>query len=66
MSRKFEAAGELEQYNKFFLEQLEEGVIEEFNCSPKDFHKYNWLPHRAVRKYDEQNTFKIRPIFNTF
>ena len=53
VSRKLEASGELELYNKVFLEQLEERVIEEFNCPPKNFHEYNWLPHRPVWKYDK-------------
>ena len=62
VSRKLEAAGEVDMYDKVFLEQLEEGAIEEFNCSPEDFHKYNRLPHRAMQMYDEQSIFKIHPV----
>ena len=64
VSRKLAKTNELDTYNQVFLDQLDEGVIEEFSCSPKDFHKYNWLPHRKILKTDEQSTFKMRSVFN--
>ena len=61
---KLEKSGQLDLYNNVFFDQLEKDIIQEFHCSAKDFHKYNWLPHRPVIKQDAQSTFKVRPVFN--
>ena len=61
---KLERTGNLSKYNQVFFDQLDNDIIEEFNCAPKDFHKYIWLPHRPVIKDEAQSTFKIRPVFN--
>ena len=61
---KLEANGLLERYNEVFFDQLEKNIIEEFSCSPSEFSKYVWLPHRPVIKQDEQCSTKIRPVFN--
>ena len=64
VSKKLEKNGLLEVYNNVFFEQLSENIIEEFECDPKDFNKYIWLPHRPVVKDEAQSTFKVRPVFN--
>ena len=64
VSRNLEKDGKLAAYNKIFFDQLQEEIIEEFFCSPKDFNKYIWLPHRPVFKDDAQTTTKMRPVFN--
>ena len=62
--QKLDRTGQLDAYNKVFFDQQNEGIIEEFYCSPKDFSKYVWIPHRPVIKDDAQATTKIRPVFN--
>ena len=62
--QKLERTGLLDAYNKVFFDQQKEGIIDEFYCSPKDFSKYVWIPHRPVIKDDAQTTTKIRPVFN--
>lgn len=64
VSDKLQRKGKLEPYNQIFFEQLKEGVIEEFECAPEDFEKYNWLPHHPVYKDDPTSTFPARPVFN--
>ena len=64
VSSKLERQGKLELYNQIFAEQKSEGVIEEFECLPKDFDKYKWLPHHPVYKDDATSTFPARPVFN--
>ena len=64
VSSKLERKGKLEHYNQIFFEQKAEGMIEEFECLPKDFAKYKWLPHHPVYKDDETSTFPARPVFN--
>ena len=64
VSDKLERKGALEEYNQIFLDQLTEGVIESFECSPDQFSKYIWLPHHPVYKEDQNSTFKTRPVFN--
>ena len=61
---KLDRTGDLDRYNQVFFEQLNHNIIEEFDCVPKDFSKYIWLPHRPVYKDEEQSTSKIRPVFN--
>ena len=64
VTQKLEKRGLLEVYNNVFFEQLEENIIEEFDCKPKDFGNYIWLPHRPIVKDEAQSTFKVRPVFN--
>ena len=64
VTRNLEKQGLLQTYNQVFLDQLSEGKIEEFYCDPKDFHLFNWLPHRPVLKEDAQTTTRVRPVFN--
>ena len=40
VTEKLSANNQLEQYNRVFLDQLKENVIEEFVCPPEDFYKY--------------------------
>ena len=61
---KLDRTGNLDRYNQVFFEQLNHNIIEEFDCVPKDFSKYIWLPHRPVYKDEDQSTSKIRPVFN--
>ena len=61
---KLERTGNLSKYNQVFFDQLSNDIIEEFECAPKDFQNYIWLPHRPVIKDEAQSTFKIRPVFN--
>ena len=61
---KLSKTGNLDRYNQVFFEQRNRDIIEEFDCVPKDFSKYIWLPHRPVYKDDDQSTSKIRPVFN--
>ena len=62
--KKLVKSGHLEAYNKVFFEQLNENIIEEFECDPNEFDKYIWLPHRPIFKSEAQTTTKIRPVFN--
>ena len=64
VSNKLERKGKLESYNQIFFDQMKEGVMEEFECAPEDFIKYNWLPHHPVYKDDPTSTFPARPVFN--
>merc|ERR1712082_555168 len=50
VSDKLDRKGKLESYNQIFFDQMKEGVIEEFECAPENFEKYNWLPHHPVYK----------------
>ena len=61
---KLERKGMLKDYNQIFFDQLNEDMIEEFECAPEDFNKYIWLPHHAVKKDDPSSTFPVRPVFN--
>ena len=61
---KLDRTGNLGRYNQVFFKQLNHNIIEEFDCVPKDFSKYIWLPHRPVYKDEDQSTSKIRPVFN--
>ena len=56
--------GRSAEYINNNLKLLEEGIVETFNCSPKDYHKYIWIPHRAVFKDGQQTTTKMRQVFN--
>ena len=51
-------------YQEVFLQQLDDGIIEEINVHPDDYPKYTWIPHRPVIKTEENATTKIRPVFN--
>ena len=64
VSSKLAKTGYLERYNEVFFDQLDKGIIEEFNCAPKHFSNYVWLPHRPIIKEEDQITTKIRPVFN--
>ena len=54
----------LSDYLKYLNEMLEEGIIEECNIKQSDYHKYNFLTHRAVVKDSVISSSKIRPVFN--
>ena len=64
VTQKLERNGQLGNYNQIFLDQLNNGIIDEFFCDPKNFVDYIWLPHRPVYKNDDQATTKIRAVFN--
>ena len=64
VSNKLEAKGKLEDYNQLFFDQVNEDMIEEFECLPENFSKYNWIPHHPVYKDDATSTFPARPVFN--
>ena len=64
VSNKLDRKGELEAYNQIFKDQIKEDMVEEFECHPSEFGKYNWLPHHPVYKQDDNSTFKTRPVFN--
>ena len=64
VSDKLERKGKLESYNQIFFDQMNEDVIEEFECASEAFEKYNWLPHHPVYKDDPTSTFPARPVFN--
>ena len=64
VSSKLERKGELEAYNQIFKDQIKEDMVEEFECPPSEFGRYNWLPHHPVYKQDDNSTFKTRPVFN--
>ena len=51
-------------YCKYFEGQAADGIIEEFQCAPKEFDKYVWIPHRPVFKNDPQSTTPMRAVFN--
>ena len=46
-------------YNKVSLEQLEEGVIEDFSCSPEDFHKLALCVQNITLECNEMRLFQI-------
>ena len=62
--RNLEEKGMLTAYQKVFQTQLEDGIIEKIDVSPKDYDKYVWIPHRPVIKVEPNTTTKIRPVFN--
>ena len=64
VSNKLDRKGELEAYNQIFKDQVKEDMVEEFECHPSEFGRYNWLPHHPVYKQDDNSTFKTRPVFN--
>ena len=49
---KLEREGLEEKYCQYFDDQLNDGIIEEFECAPEEFKNFNWLPHRPVFKRD--------------
>ena len=61
---KLDQVGRLDEYSEGFKQMLSEGILEEIQVNPADFHKYIWIPHRPVFKSDEQATTKMRPVFN--
>ena len=54
----------VQEYEEVFKQQLAEGIIEEVEVGPSDFHKYIFIPHRAVIKTDAQVTTKFRVVYN--
>ena len=61
---QLQKSGLINKYEEVFDKQLENGIIEEIEVSPKDYDNYVWIPHRPVVKTDEQVTTKVRPVFN--
>ena len=57
VSSKLDRKGELEAYNQIFKDQVKEDMVEEFECHPSEFGRYNWLPHHPVYKQDDNSTF---------
>jgi hypothetical protein len=51
-------------YEDVFKQQLADGIIQEIEVSPSNYHSYKWIPHRPVIKTEQQVTTKIRPVFN--
>ena len=64
VDEKLKSIGRSAEYINNNLKLLEEGIVETFNYSPKDYHKYIWIPHRAVFKDGQQTTTKMRQVFN--
>ena len=64
VKKRLEEQGLVSAYGDIFKQYLKEGIIEPIQVSPKDFHKFIWIPHRPVLKTAEQVTTKIRPVFN--
>ena len=64
VDKKLKAIGRNDEYINNNKKLLEEGIVETFECNPKDFHKYIWIPHRPVFKDEEQATTKMRQVFN--
>ena len=62
--RKLEKSGYDEAYCTYWRDQKAADYIEEFECKPEDYSKFNWLTHRPIFKTDEQSTTKIRGVFN--
>ena len=54
----------LSEYLKFLSEMKEDGIIEEFQVKPSEYHNYNFLTHRAVLKDSSTSSTSIRPVFN--
>ena len=54
----------LNSYGKVFHQQLADGIIEKMEIRPQDYHKYIFIPHRAVLKQEAQVTTKLRVVFN--
>ena len=51
VDKRLKSIGRSDEYiNNNNKKLLEEGIVETFECSPKDFHKYIWIPHRPVFK----------------
>ena len=64
VDEKLKSIGRSAEYINNNLKLLEEGIVETFNCSPKYYLKYIWIPHRAVFKDGQQTTTKMRQVFN--
>ena len=62
--RDLDNKGLLSPYQEVFNQQLSDGIIEEIDVHPDDYHKYIWIPHRPVIKSEHNTTTKIRPVFN--
>ena len=54
--------GLYQEYMNVFLQQKQEGIIEEIHVNPQRFGI--WIPHRPIFKADPAATTKIRPVFN--
>lgn len=52
------------EYLSVFKEQENAGVIEKFHVDPENYHKYIWIPHRAVVRDNPLVSTKVRPVFN--
>ena len=53
VDKKLKNLGRSDEYINNNRKLLEEGIVETFECSPKDFHKYTWITHRPVFKDEE-------------
>ena len=51
--RKLEKSGFDEAYCQYWRDQKAADYIEEFECKPEDYSKFNWLTHRPIFKTDE-------------
>ena len=56
--------GKFDEYNKIFMQQLDDGIIEEISVDPSKYGEYIWIPHRAVEKSVDQCTTKTRAVYN--
>ena len=62
---KLDAKNLKNDYEKVFLQHLNDGIIEKIEIDPSNYDKYIWIPHRPVIKMEAQVTTKIRPAFLT-
>ena len=57
--------GRSDEYINNNRKLLEEGIVDTFECIPKDFHKCTWIPlDIPVFKDEEQAMTKMRQVFN--
>jgi hypothetical protein len=52
------------EYDSYLSDMLSNDMIEEFEVNPKDYNKFNWIPHRVVEKTDISSSTRYRPVWN--
>ena len=53
----------LDEYTSLIKDQLKRNVLEEISVDPENYHKYVFIPHRAVIK-DSSQTTRVRIVLN--
>jgi len=53
-----------DKYNDVLLDQLGEGVIEEFQLTDANINEHIWIPHRPVIRTADNVTTKLRIVLN--